>query len=52
MLGETVRNEVEGDTAYVVARVVLSYRQHGKSMAEPAEMAIALRNGTGSVEDH
>ena len=46
-LGQTIRQQVDGDTAYAVVRVVYTYREHGRPMVEPAEMALALRNQTG-----
>ncbi len=46
-LGQTIRQQVDGDTAYAVVRVVYTYREHGKPKVEPAEMAFALRNETG-----
>ncbi|HEY5008702.1 MAG TPA: nuclear transport factor 2 family protein [Caulobacteraceae bacterium] len=45
-IGQVVRQVVDGDTAYVVVRVVYTYREHGKPIIEPAEMAVALRNET------
>jgi ketosteroid isomerase-like protein len=46
-VGQTVRSMVDGDTAYVVAREVYTYRQHGRRMAEPAELAAALHQEAG-----
>jgi len=48
VIGQTVRSMVDGDTAYVVSRVTLTYRQHGRRMVEPAELAIALRQEGGA----
>jgi endonuclease YncB( thermonuclease family) len=46
-IGQTVRQVVDGDTAYIVVRVSYTYREHGKAIVEPAQIAAALRNGTG-----
>jgi hypothetical protein len=46
-LGQTVREVVDGDTAYVVVRAVYTYREHGKPIVEPAQIAAALRHETG-----
>jgi len=42
-LGKTIRTQVDGDTAYVVAEAVYAYDQKGVAMAEPARMVFALR---------
>jgi hypothetical protein len=42
-LGRTLRTQVDGDTAYVVTTATFSYKEHGKAMTEPAQMAFALR---------
>ena len=47
-IGSVVRQQVDGDTAYVVVRVVYTYREHGKPIVEPAQMAVALRNESGA----
>ena len=38
--------EGDGDTAYIVVRVAYTYREHGKPIVEPAQMAAALRKET------
>lgn len=43
-LGDTVRSQVDGDTAYVVVKVTFVFKQHGAPMIEPAQMAVALHN--------
>jgi endonuclease YncB( thermonuclease family) len=45
-VGQTVRQVVDGDTAYIVVRVAYTYREHGKPIVEPAQMAAALRKET------
>jgi ketosteroid isomerase-like protein len=47
-IGSTVRSIVDGDSAYVVSRVTYTYRQHGRHMVEPAELAVALRQEGGA----
>ncbi len=44
----TVRSEVQGDAAYVVVKVDFTYREHGRRMAEPAQMAVSLRRDAGA----
>jgi ketosteroid isomerase-like protein len=44
-LGRPTRVDLDGDTAYVVAPAVYTYKQHGKPMVEPAQMTLALRKG-------
>ncbi len=43
----TVRDQVDGDTAYAVVGVVYTYTQHGAPIVEPARMALALRDEAG-----
>jgi ketosteroid isomerase-like protein len=47
-LGRTVRNQVDGDTAYVVMAATFTYKEKGKAMVEPAQMAFALRKDAGA----
>ena len=42
-LGRSIRTQVDGDTAYAVVPVTFTFKQHGKPMIEPAQMAFALR---------
>ena len=42
-LGETIRAQEEGDTAYVVMAATYSYDQKGAAMSEPARMVFALK---------
>jgi ketosteroid isomerase-like protein len=46
-LGPAIRSQIDGDTAYVVFQAVFSYREHGRAIAEPAQMVFALRDGAG-----
>ena len=47
-LGRTVRNQVDGDTAYVVMAATFMYKEQGKAMVEAAQMAFALRKDAGA----
>jgi ketosteroid isomerase-like protein len=47
-LGQTVRSQVDGDTAYVVIRATFTYNEKGKPMSEPAQMAFALHKVAGA----
>src|SRR5438309_502209 len=47
-LGRTVRSQVDGDTAYVVMAATFTYKEQGKAMVEPAQMAFALRKDAGA----
>jgi hypothetical protein len=44
----TDRTVVDGDTAYVVVRVLYTYKEHKKRMEEPAHMAVSLRQDAGA----
>ncbi|HEX4198019.1 MAG TPA: nuclear transport factor 2 family protein [Caulobacteraceae bacterium] len=44
-VGKPTRVDLDGDTAYVVAPALYTFKQHGKPMAESAQMTFALRNG-------
>ncbi len=46
-LGTPVREEVNGDQAYVVVPVVYAFKERGVAMREAAQMAFALRKGAG-----
>ena len=41
-LGKTLRSQVDGDTAYVVVAATFVYKEKGKSMKEPGQLAFAL----------
>jgi hypothetical protein len=41
-LGKPTRAEVNGDSGYVIVPATFTYLQHGKRMAEQAQMAFAL----------
>lgn len=41
-LGKTLRNQVDGDTAYVVTDGTFAYKEKGKAMTEPGRLAFAL----------
>jgi ketosteroid isomerase-like protein len=43
VLGKTIRSQTDGDTAYVVMAASFDYKQKGKQMKEPGQMAFALR---------
>jgi hypothetical protein len=47
-LGQVVRDQIDGDTAYVVVKVTFNYLQHGKPVVEPAEISAALANQGGA----
>jgi hypothetical protein len=47
-LGRTVRSQVDGDTAYVVMAATFTYKEKGKAMVEPAQMAFALKKDGGA----
>ena len=47
-LGRTIRSQVDGDTAYVVMAATFTYKEQGKAMVEPAQMAFALRKDGGA----
>jgi ketosteroid isomerase-like protein len=42
-LGKTIRSQIDGDTAYVVAEAVYSYTQKGVATTEHSQMVFALR---------
>jgi ketosteroid isomerase-like protein len=42
-LGKTIRSQVDGDTAYVVMAATFVYKEKGKAMTEPGQMALALK---------
>jgi ketosteroid isomerase-like protein len=46
-LGSTIKNQVDGDTAYVVIHATYSYDEKGQAMAEPASFTFALRHAAG-----
>lgn len=46
-LGKPTRNQIDGDTAYVVVRATFTYTEKGKAMVEPASMTYALRKQAG-----
>jgi hypothetical protein len=48
MLVSVVRDQIDGNTAYVVVKVTFNYLQHGKPVVEPAEISIALANPGGA----
>ena len=43
-LGRTVRAQVDGDTAYVVTEATFLYKEHGKPVAEPAQVVATLKH--------
>ncbi|HXQ47908.1 MAG TPA: hypothetical protein VN806_14920, partial [Caulobacteraceae bacterium] len=47
-LGQVLRDQIDGDTAYVVVKVTFNYLQHGKPVVEPAEISAALANQGGA----
>ena len=46
-LGEVIRAQDDGDTAYVTMAATYSYSQKGAAMREPARMVFALRKTAG-----
>jgi len=46
-LGDVIRSQDDGDTAYVTINATYSYTQKGAAIAEPAQMAFALRKTSG-----
>jgi ketosteroid isomerase-like protein len=46
-LGDVVRAEDNGDTAYVTMAATYSYSQKGAAMSEPARMVFALKKAGG-----
>lgn len=42
-LGDTVRQEVDGNNAYVIVDAVYTFKQKGAAMREAAQMTFALR---------
>jgi len=42
-LGKTIRSQVDGDTAYVVVAATFVYKEKGKAMKEPGQIAAALK---------
>jgi ketosteroid isomerase-like protein len=46
-VGEPIRTEVDGDSAYVIVPAVYAYLEHGKPMNEPARMTYTLMRGPG-----
>ena len=47
-ISRTVRAQVDGDTAYVVMAATFTYKEKGKKMVEPGQMAIALSKDGGA----
>ena len=47
-LGKPTRLDVNGDHAYVVLPAVFSYKDHGRPMAEQAQMTFALQGVPGA----
>jgi len=47
-LGQPVRSEINGNTAYAVVPATFTYKQNGKPVAERAQMAAALRKEGGA----
>jgi ketosteroid isomerase-like protein len=48
VLGRTIRVQVDGDTAYVVMEATFTYEEHGKPVAEPAQIVCSLRQDAGT----
>src|SRR5215469_5676481 len=46
-LGDVIRAQEDGDTAYVTMAATYSYDQKGVAMSEPARMVFALRKTAG-----
>jgi ketosteroid isomerase-like protein len=46
-LGQLVRIRMAGDDAYVVIRATFTYKEKGKPMSEPAQMAFAVHKVSG-----
>jgi ketosteroid isomerase-like protein len=44
----SVREQIDGDTAYEVVQVSFTYREHGRPTIEPAQIAVALRDEGGA----
>ncbi len=44
-MGDTIREEVSGDHAYVVLATVYTFKQNGAAMRAPAQMTFALQKG-------
>lgn len=44
-MGNTIREEVSGDRAYVVVATVYTFKQNGAAMRAPAQMTFALTKG-------
>jgi hypothetical protein len=44
-LGDTIRSQIDGDSAYVVMAATFNYKLKGTPTTEPAQMVFALRNG-------
>ena len=42
-VGKTIRSQVDGDTAYLVVAATFVYKEKGKAMKEPGQIAVALR---------
>jgi hypothetical protein len=47
-IGAATRVEMEGDTAYVVAPSVYTFKQAGVAMRESAQMTFTMKKGAGS----
>jgi ketosteroid isomerase-like protein len=47
VIGDNIRTQIDGDTAYVVMAAVFTYDLKGTPTVEPAQMVFALRNGAG-----
>jgi hypothetical protein len=47
-LDQVVREQVDGDTAYIVVKVTFNYLLKGKPIVEPAEISAALANQGGA----
>ncbi|HWF78789.1 MAG TPA: nuclear transport factor 2 family protein, partial [Caulobacteraceae bacterium] len=46
-LGDVIRSQEDGDTAYVTMAATYSYDQKGAAMTEPARMVFALKRTAG-----
>jgi ketosteroid isomerase-like protein len=46
-LGDVIRSQDDGDTAYVVFKATYSYEEKGVDLTEPAQMVFSLRKTAG-----
>jgi ketosteroid isomerase-like protein len=46
-LGDVIRSQDDGDTAYVVFKATYTYEEKGVDLTEPAQMVFALRKTAG-----